>query len=176
MRDLAGHVQGMLLADGKTVSGRTVFGARWDHADRFVLMAIRAGAEEATGVNDFMAKSESGDYLVAVRESTIQPWFRCGAMRAMSFISDATDTVRQDAPRIPAAAGRVLTRIRGEPGDTHSRQGRRPAVPNCGLTPMTTMSNVATRASVTVAGPVRAACASVMSTRAISATAAAFTP
>ena len=68
MRDLAGHVQGMLLADGKTVSGRTVFGARWDHADRFVLMAIRAGAEEATGVNDFMAKSESGDYLVAVRE------------------------------------------------------------------------------------------------------------
>jgi hypothetical protein len=64
MRDLAGHVQGVLLADGQTVSGRRVFSTGWSNADRFVLMAVRGDAEVASGVDDFIAKSESGDYLV----------------------------------------------------------------------------------------------------------------
>jgi 4-amino-4-deoxy-L-arabinose transferase-like glycosyltransferase len=66
MRDLAGHVQGMLLADSHTVSGRRVFSTGWNNADRFVLMAVHADAEVASGVDDFIAKSESGDYLVAL--------------------------------------------------------------------------------------------------------------
>jgi hypothetical protein len=65
MRDLEKHPQGVILAGRASVGGQQVFGAHWDNADLFVLKAVRAGANVASGVDEFLSKSERGDYLVA---------------------------------------------------------------------------------------------------------------
>jgi 4-amino-4-deoxy-L-arabinose transferase-like glycosyltransferase len=67
-RDVDRHAQGLLLAEPLDVRGRRVFHERWDHADRFVLRSIRADAAIAAGLDDFIAQSAAGDYLVAGRE------------------------------------------------------------------------------------------------------------
>lgn len=64
MRDLEEHVQGVILAGRSSVAGSRVFGESWNNADLFVLKAVHAGADVATGVDDFLLKSQTGDYLV----------------------------------------------------------------------------------------------------------------
>jgi 4-amino-4-deoxy-L-arabinose transferase-like glycosyltransferase len=65
MRNLETHVQGVILAERALVTGQRVFGEHWSNADLFVLRTVQAGAGVASGVDDFLSKSESGDYLVS---------------------------------------------------------------------------------------------------------------
>jgi hypothetical protein len=63
-RALERSVQGLLLAEADRVRGARVFG-QWDRADAVVLKSlVRATTATATDVNEFLARSMPGDFLV----------------------------------------------------------------------------------------------------------------
>jgi 4-amino-4-deoxy-L-arabinose transferase-like glycosyltransferase len=64
-RDLSHVHQGLLVDHRSRIAGHQVFRAMWDRADVFVIGAI-VGAERglAAGVEDFLAQSRPGDYLM----------------------------------------------------------------------------------------------------------------
>jgi hypothetical protein len=65
-RDVDRSAQGLLMAERGLVSSARVFRNEWTNADAFVLRAIVGGSREvASGVEDFLIKSQPGDFLVA---------------------------------------------------------------------------------------------------------------
>jgi 4-amino-4-deoxy-L-arabinose transferase-like glycosyltransferase len=64
-RNMRGSVQGLLQAERSALAGRRVFRDKWNHADRFVLVAI-VGAEPgvARDISAFLRDSRTGDYLI----------------------------------------------------------------------------------------------------------------
>jgi 4-amino-4-deoxy-L-arabinose transferase-like glycosyltransferase len=65
-RDVERSVQGLLIAERGRVMQAQVFKDQWSNSDVFVLEAIvRASGAVASDVDDFLLKSQPGDYLVA---------------------------------------------------------------------------------------------------------------
>jgi 4-amino-4-deoxy-L-arabinose transferase-like glycosyltransferase len=64
-RDLSDTHQGLLVDHRATMAGHRVFRAMWDRSDIFLLAAV-VGAERklAAGVEDFLAQSRPGDFLI----------------------------------------------------------------------------------------------------------------
>ena len=64
-RSIRGSVQELLHVERSTLAGRTVFREKWNHADRFVLVAMVGGRTGlAHGVAEFLHESQAGDYLI----------------------------------------------------------------------------------------------------------------
>jgi hypothetical protein len=65
-RNLWDSVQGLLMAQGRTLAGRNIFNSRWSDAELFVVGGILgAQAQLAAGPEDFWRQSRPGDYLVS---------------------------------------------------------------------------------------------------------------
>ena len=65
-RDVDQSVQGLLMAERGRVMQAHIFKDRWSNSDVFVLEAIvRASGSVASNVDDFLLKSQPGDYFVA---------------------------------------------------------------------------------------------------------------
>jgi 4-amino-4-deoxy-L-arabinose transferase-like glycosyltransferase len=68
-RDLGRSVQGILLTERVRLSGRVVFGPRWENADNFVLGSlIGAEGRVVCDSNEFLHSSAPGDYLVSATD------------------------------------------------------------------------------------------------------------
>jgi hypothetical protein len=64
-RDVERSVQGLLMAERGRVMQAHVFKDQWSNSDVFVLEAIvRASGSVASSVDDFLLKSQPGDYFV----------------------------------------------------------------------------------------------------------------
>jgi len=65
-RSMRGSVQELLQLERGSVAGHRVFRDKWNHADRFVLVAMAQGTPGlARGVDEFLESSAAGDLLVA---------------------------------------------------------------------------------------------------------------
>lgn len=65
MRDVRHTVQGLLLAERRTLAGQRVYQDRWTRADRFVLEHVIGGhAREAEGIDGFVRAGRRGDYVI----------------------------------------------------------------------------------------------------------------
>src|SRR5262245_62291821 len=64
-RNMRGSVQGLLQGERSALAGRTVFRDKWNHADRFVLVAmVGARMGLARDVEEFLHDGQEGDYLI----------------------------------------------------------------------------------------------------------------
>jgi 4-amino-4-deoxy-L-arabinose transferase-like glycosyltransferase len=64
-RDLSRSPQGLLLGAREALAGHRVFADRWNRSEVFVLGAmIEAHRELASGVEEFLGKSQAGDFIL----------------------------------------------------------------------------------------------------------------